>query len=75
LCAAATPIGANSTYHAKLRILRLAHPGWATVTLEADLAHPGGSDTYLVILPGDAADGSGRRLGHNNAPHRHPRSG
>ena len=56
----------HGTYHARRHILRLAHPGWVTVTLESDVTYPGGPDTYLIILAGDAADGSGARITAND---------
>ena len=56
----------SGTYHAKRHILRLDSAGWVSVTLESAAAYPDGFDPFLVILAGDADDGSGTRLAANN---------
>ena len=58
--------GTSGTYHAKRHILRLDSAGWVSVTLESAAAYPDGFDPFLVILAGDADDGSGTRLAANN---------
>ena len=54
------------TFWARRHVLVMAHPGWVTVALESDRSNTRPLDTYLLILAGGAADGSGRRLAHND---------
>lgn len=66
---------ASRTYWARRHVLELPHPSWVTITLQSAVSGSRALDTYLLILEGDAADGSGRRLAHNDDQGRgHPTS-
>ena len=54
------------THWARRHVLVLAHPGWVTVTLQSDPSNAHRLDTYLLILKGDSADGSGAYVAHND---------
>ena len=56
----------DRTYHARRHVLVLTSPGWATVTLESAASNPQRLDTYLILLHGDALDGSGAKITHND---------
>ncbi len=56
----------SSVYHARRHFLRLTSPGWVTVTLESAASNPQRLDTYLILLRGDAPDGSGAKITHND---------
>ena len=56
----------SSVYHARRHVLVLTSPGWATVTLESAASNPQRLDTYLILLHGDAPDGSGAKITHND---------
>ena len=56
----------DRTYHARRHVLVLTSPGWVTVTLEPAASNPQRLDTYLILLHGDAPDGSGAKITHND---------
>ncbi|WP_420610886.1 pre-peptidase C-terminal domain-containing protein [Candidatus Poriferisodalis sp.] len=57
---------AGRTSHARRHVLVLTSPGWVTATLRSAATNTPYLDTYLLILAGDAADGSGERLAFND---------
>ncbi|MYD34883.1 MAG: hypothetical protein F4W98_13525 [Acidimicrobiales bacterium] len=65
----------GGTHWARRHVLVLAHPGWVTITLQSAPANSRPLDTYLVILKGDTADGTGAYVAHNDDQGRgHPTS-
>ncbi len=57
---------AGRTSYARRHVLVLTSPGWVTATLRSAATNTPYLDTYLLILAGDAADGSGERLAFND---------
>ncbi len=54
------------TSYARWHTLKLASPGWVTVTLRSAASNDDPLDVYLLILQGAAANGSGKRLAFND---------
>lgn len=56
----------GGTHWARRHVLVLAHPGWVTITLRSAPTNTSRLDTYLLILKGDRADGTGTYVAHND---------